>query len=613
MQYNLFRNRKSIYFRIAASWLFLILLCTITVSAVICNFAQNLLYKNVVQSNGALLVQIDGNFSNLLEQLNTVINVSDSSLYFRSLLTEPCDDQMSRFEKQMELHRFLSNYYNFFTQYKACMTVVGQNGVSYTTYDGEQLIVNVSDLLEEPWVKPVVEANQYETTASTLSHPGISTVTEGQTVILFARSLVDSYTMKQCGWIFLEIDPTGLEQLYAKSHQAGEYVFITDRDGNVISSNAKDTINHKLENIAAVPSYSSNESAPVSSRTFQDTDCLSIKIPLTSVDGYLIKYIEKRTISRQLNKVIFEIVSMAILFCLTACVLSLFLSQRITKPIIRLSQKMASTRYGKISLGDTQYNCDELSTLETTFTNLLNTIDVYTENMQAESIARREAELNALRMQINPHFLYNTLSCFRYLVESGYDRQKIGDSILSFIRLLRGTISNKSESIPLENELENLDSYITIMNLRYDGRIQMQNYVSDPKLYRLSVPKLILQPIIENSIFHGFPSGGDEPMEISLYISEINRMLRIEVADNGCGIPYDVLAALRSGTYRNNQSMSGVGLNNIDQRLKLMYGPAYGLEIQSTQGMGTIVTVQIPLSQQPEVEDTQVCENSPVF
>lgn len=105
------------------------------------------------------------------------------------------------------------------------------------------------------------------------------------------------------------------------------------------------------------------------------------------------------------------------------------------------------------------------------FRNLLQAVDSYTENIRAESVARREAELNALRMQINPHFLYNTLSSFRYLIENGYDRSQISEAMLHFIRLLQGTISNRKESVDLQVELDNLNSYVTLMNLRYENRI----------------------------------------------------------------------------------------------------------------------------------------------
>ena len=254
---------------------------------------------------------------------------------------------------------------------------------------------------------------------------------------------------------------------------------------------------------------------------------------------------------------------------------------------------MASTHYGAFSIEDN--NTNELYTLETTFSNLLATVDHYTENLYKENIARREAELNALRMQINPHFLYNTLSSLRYLIETGYNPAEISDAILHFIRLLRNTISNQQESILLKEELENLSCYTMLMNIRYENRIHLQIFISEDSLnYRL-VPKLLLQPIIENAIFHGFPSGNSR-IDISVFVCQLNDILRIEVSDSGCGIDEDTLKQLKEGNYHSYQTMSGVGLNNINERLKLMYGSQYGLEICSTLGIGTIVTVTMPIN-----------------
>lgn len=591
---RLFRlQKKSIFWRIAISIILLIILSTITISIAIINFTRNLMYEDVVQSNGALLTQIDGNTSNLIQQLNTVINVSDSSLYFRTLLTEPCGSQLERFQKETEIHRFLYNYYGIFTQYKACVTVLGVNGVAYTTYDGERMICSVDSLMSESWMQPALESPQVETIVYTLSHPGITTVTEGKSVILFARSLIDGNTMKQCGWLFLEIDPSGLTQLYQKGYQKGEYIFLTDRDGVVISSNHTDVIGTRLSDIQQIPVYQSDEKPSVCTCAFRDTDCLAVRVDCASLDGALIKYIETHTVSDQLNDVIVQVVFLAILFCLSACIISLLISRRITRPLAQLSARMASTRYGALPIDESLPHTDELYTLETTFSNLLEAVETYTENIRKENIARREAELNALRMQINPHFLYNTLASFRYLIENGYDRAQISEAILHFIRLLRGTINNHEEAIDLQAELDNLNSYVTLMNLRYEDRIHLQVLLSDEELRTRRVPKLLLQPIVENSIFHGFPNS-DSIIDISVFVCELNDTLRIEVSDTGCGIDESTLQKLRDGTDTAHQKMSSVGLNNIEQRLKLMYGPQYGIDIYSAVGTGTIVTVRIP-------------------
>lgn len=589
-------TKHSIFFRILFPVLGLLLLCTVTVSTIIYSFAQRLLYEDVIKGNGALLVQINGNFSNLMQQLNTVISVSDSSLYFRSLLTEPCESPLDQFEKQMELHRFLSNYYSLFTQYKAHLTVVGKNGIQYTTYDGERLLVGTEALLSEAWAAPLRSTLTHETIVSTLAHAGITSATEGRTVILFARNLIDSYTMEQCGWMFLEIDPAGLAQVYRQGYSSGESVFITDHDGRVISGSQADLVGSVLEGLQSVPAYPSPGGKIICEVCdFNTEPCLAVKTELSAVDGYIVKYIAVSTVSERLNIVLLWIIVAAVLFCFAADLFSFLIFRRITRPLVRLSQQMASTRYGQVKALEQASSRDEIETLERTFSNLLAVVDAYTENIRSESNARHAAELNALRMQINPHFLYNTLSSIRYLLENGCDRARISEAIGCFISLLRGTISNRDESIPLAAELDNLRAYITLMNLRYDGRIHLNVFLNPPALGGCLVPKLILQPVVENAIFHGYPNDAQD-IDLTLYISENEHVLRIEIADSGCGIGEEVLQAIRNGTYQGKQRMTGVGLNNISQRLQLIYGPEYGLEINSAAGMGTIVTLQLPVT-----------------
>lgn len=594
-------KRQSIFFRILIPILSLILLCTISVSSVIYSFTQSLLYRDIVERSGALLIQIDGNFTNLMQQLNAVLNVSDSSLYFRTLLTETCTDQVDLFEKEMELHRFLYNYYTIFTQYRAYVTVIGKNGVCYTTFDGEELLVDPQELLEEEWARPLLGTPQYEKVVSVLSHPGITTDTQGENVLLFVRSLMNGYTMEWCGWMLLEINPTGFAQLYQKSYGDGETIFITDADGAVISSNRPGMIGQVLETVEDIPLYQADDrtSAP-HLRDLGGRECLAVRVALSAVDGYLIKYIDTEIVAKQLDTLKVWIAAAAAVFCVMACLFSFLLFRHITQPIVRLSEQMASTRYGRVAQKDDSH--DEIQVLKGTFESLLAAIDSYTDNIRRESSARREAELNALRMQINPHFLYNTLASIRYLIEAGCDRAEISNALSSFILLLRGTISNQNESIPLMDELENLSAYVALMNIRYEGRIHMQVVMTDPHLGGLRVPKLLLQPLVENSIFHGFPedAGG---MDITVYVSQLNQMLRIELSDNGCGIDEETLNRLQQGTDAGRQSMTGVGLNNIRERLRLMYGPDYGLEVCSTVGMGTIITLKIPISREEEYHE----------
>ncbi|MDO5424096.1 MAG: histidine kinase [Eubacteriales bacterium] len=192
-------------------------------------------------------------------------------------------------------------------------------------------------------------------------------------------------------------------------------------------------------------------------------------------------------------------------------------------------------------------------------------------------------------MQINPHYMYNTLASVKWLIWQG-DSEKSTKVIDAFISLLRNTISNTDEFIPLEQEIENLKNYVLINETRYGDRIRTEFYVpSGCGAYK--VPKLILQPFVENAFFHAFPEG--QSGVIQIFVREKEGTLVIEIADDGVGLADEKLASLKKR--EKGEHFTGIGVNNVDDRLKMIYGEAYGISIRSGEGKGTTVWVRIPI------------------
>ncbi len=193
-------------------------------------------------------------------------------------------------------------------------------------------------------------------------------------------------------------------------------------------------------------------------------------------------------------------------------------------------------------------------------------------------------------MQINPHFIYNTLASIKWLVLQG-DKIKASDTINSFISLLQNTISNTSETISVQQEVDNLKNYVFINETRYGDNIKV-NFNVFPQCNNYKIPKLILQPFIENAFFHAFT--GDEEGRIHVFISEKCDKLFCEIIDNGSGMDENQISNLYSTTSK-HQHFSGIGIKNVDDRIKLLYGNEYGVEIISKVDVGTTVSVYLPL------------------
>jgi two-component system, sensor histidine kinase YesM len=203
---------------------------------------------------------------------------------------------------------------------------------------------------------------------------------------------------------------------------------------------------------------------------------------------------------------------------------------------------------------------------------------------------KRNAELAALQQQINPHFLYNTLTSIKFMVQQG-GKEEAAETVNALIFLLQNTIGNISETITVRQEIDNLKSYVLINQKRYGERIRV-NYFIEPECFEIQIPKLILQPFIENSFFHGFnkKSGGT----INVLVWQEGASLICEVLDNGDGMEVSADNKL-PGTKRKQAMFSGIGVRNVDERIQLIYGKAYGVTISSKIGEGTKVRISLPV------------------
>lgn len=192
-----------------------------------------------------------------------------------------------------------------------------------------------------------------------------------------------------------------------------------------------------------------------------------------------------------------------------------------------------------------------------------------------------QAELKALRAQINPHFLFNSLNTIANLVST--NPPKAEESIERLADIFRYALSaSDKDFVTLRDELEFIDSYLEIEKARFQDRLKLSRNVS-PEILDTPIPSLILQPLVENSIKHGSAENGEVRMEINGYAD--GNSVKVEIKDEGKGIPEEI----RMGTYTN-----GTGLRNVNERLEKVYGDDYGLEIKENKPTGTIAVVTIP-------------------
>lgn len=282
--------------------------------------------------------------------------------------------------------------------------------------------------------------------------------------------------------------------------------------------------------------------------------------------------------------------------CLMAAVLtSLLLSRLAVTRIENLAANIRQLREGQNEIWVQSKSKDEIGYLTDEFITMMQLIQHLIKDVYREQLIRKEYQIQMLRAQINPHFLYNTLSAIRWKTLMNGDEE--ASEIINQLSVFYRTALNKGREFSnVENEMKNIRAYITIQKELQSHLFQVSYHV-DSSLYPCKIPVMILQPIVENAILHGLASSRKQDRSLSLSAFGKGRDMIFEIRDDGAGIEAEQLKQLL------NSKTNGYGMKNVQERIHLLYGNEYGLEIHSIRGEGTIVRVLLPKEPLTDVEN----------
>lgn len=269
----------------------------------------------------------------------------------------------------------------------------------------------------------------------------------------------------------------------------------------------------------------------------------------------------------------------------------LMVANSITNPIRHLQKEMAdieSLNYGASLEADIK-GTSEVVELNKSFVQMMGRIQELTQAIVDEKERQRQSELKALQNQINPHFLYNTLDSIIAMIDKG-ENEKAEKIIVALSKFFRISISKGQNVIPLPNEIEHARNYLLIQKMRF-GDAFNYDIEMEPGLEQYYVVKLILQPIVENSIGHGLKEGEEGHILIKAYTE--GDLIKFDIQDNGYGMLPSKVEELEA-SFKNDDIHQGVGLKNVYQRIRIYYGEKANIEIHSEEDVGTKVTIVLP-------------------
>lgn len=266
----------------------------------------------------------------------------------------------------------------------------------------------------------------------------------------------------------------------------------------------------------------------------------------------------------------------------------------VVKPLKKLEKYMVQVNPDNMDQRMEILTDDEIGHLSMKFNQMMDRIRNLKEQVIEEQEDKRKYELQALQAQINPHFLYNTLDSIIWMAET--NDSNIVAMTEALAKLFRISLNKGNEEISLERELEHVKNYLIIQSMRYADKFTYE-ISAEPGVERCRTIKLILQPIVENCIYHGIKKKrGTGKITIRAYRREQN--LIIEVSDDGCGMPEEICRKILSDEIESEDiSGSGIGVKNVNERIQLRFGKKYGLSYSSEEGVGTTVTYVLPYNE----------------
>lgn len=278
----------------------------------------------------------------------------------------------------------------------------------------------------------------------------------------------------------------------------------------------------------------------------------------------------------------------ALILIVISIFVSYFISDRITKPIQKLIKAIKKIGDGNFDYKIPEEGSREFKELIHKFNGMNEKIQKLIEENYESKIKEKEAEINALNLQLDPHFMYNTLNLIN-LISTENGKDEISEMIMSLSAMLKYTVKNRKDIVLFREDLEYLKGYIYIMTKRFEGKFSIEYHIEE-KLYNSGVPKFFMQPFVENSLVHGFNTmkkGGI--LKINCWADESTRYFCIE--DNGNGISAKRIIEITG------QETGSVGMNNVDKRIKIIFGGEYGIKIESELEKGTKVTITLPVEE----------------
>lgn len=558
---------------------------SVTVSTVVLAMSRNAFTETYGKSQQRVFDEIEKSLIDLNNRLLDIVNAIDSSWAFRLYFNDEGEmDNIQNFQNIYQMEQDLEQS-KASELVRPSILVLGMNGKHYLSRT-ETISQSDRDILESQPVQNAV--NNVDSLHYTYSKGAYTATSQNVDVVVVSKALYYHENKDIYAIVLVTLTDAYIREYYDYFVTDYSMFYMVSDEGIVMSSNDREIIGRVLET-QWYRDAARKESVGRWITQIDNKSYTIMKQDLPYLGCSIYGLIDNdKALDNLYNMPL--LIFLCILIGIITLVLCLVIARRTLNPLSQLVDKMSLVRDGEFTQYMPVSGTEEIKELAVTYNYMLDDIKKYIEQLLQTQKEQRQSEIKALQMQINPHYIYNTLASIKWLVYQN-NQEKTVKTIDAFIQLLRNTISNSDEFITVDKELENLHHYVLINQTRYGDAVKVEYYVS-PDCGNCLLPKMILQPFIENAFFHAFPSGMCGTIEI--FIKQQDDLLEIRVVDDGIGMDSDT-AERAVGQDISKEHYSGIGVHNVHERLQLLYGEEYGIQIESRKQNGTCVKISLPV------------------
>lgn len=581
-----FLNR-SFSTKIIVAFLLVILISTLFISLSFYWESNSILKKNVRESTVQITKQT-------AESLSFILNVgidtsdfisSDQNIQQAALQLEGNTTFDQRRNSQY-INTLLNNYV-YSNSFVKIVYVLKEEGTGWGSGTFSEARLKKIRLSEQEWVKEAKQKDgelvwqglQYDD----FNGGGINT----DLILPVGRILKDFDTLNNIGLVQVQLDGRSILNTieHLKLGKTGKF-FVVDKNGMIMIDSNLDSINKKVENPDLYHHIVGNDAVEFEFEA-NSVPYYGVKQPLSN-GWMLVGTVPIHEISGQLDRLQSWIVVSAGVFSLLAIGIGFFIAGRVTKPIRQLSQSMLQVQQGDLKARANVNSSDEIGFLSKQFNEMLFDIDNLMQQVETEQSEKHHAELRAVMHRVHPHFLFNTLSTLRWLIDSNQN-ERASHVLSALTHLLEANMGKSGSIIMVEEELDIIRKYLVILELRYEKTFHLSLDI-EPGTEKLLIPRMLLQPVVENAIFHGIvPKNTDGRISIKIHFDDGN--LQLLITDDGLGISDDKVKVLNDPETAVEKGKIGIGLRHIFDTLRLYYDQGWEWSISSGSKQGTAVRI----------------------